>query len=185
MEPMSEPVIVLDPTARRMYFDDTFGAFAAFRDQRPGVCATIEADPLGDVNRIVRICRIEGGKRTSVKAALVPITAGTTVTLSRDESTWGIAEVFALREGSWRIPPDPEPQLRELPPTPGWRVDVDGHTVLRAADLDIWPQPPAPRVPMRLRATQAARRACSERLRRLGDAIADRFGYIRDDEDRW
>ena len=122
------------------------------------VCAVIQNDPLGDVNRIVRICRVEGGKRTSVEAALVPITAGTTVTLCRDEARWA--------------------------PTPGWRVDVDGHTVLRAADSDIWPQPPAPRVPMRLWATQAAKRACSERLRRLGDAIAGRFGYVRD-EDRW
>lgn len=34
METMTKPVIVIDPTAQRMYFDDTFGAFAAFRDQR-------------------------------------------------------------------------------------------------------------------------------------------------------
>lgn len=162
---MTEPVIVLDPTARRVYFDDTFDAFAAFRDQRPGVCATIEADPLGTVNRIVRICRMDGGRRVGVKAALVPITAGTTVQLS------------------WRIPKD-SPELRELPTKPGWRIDVDGQTVLRVPDSDIWPQPPAPRVPMRQRATQAAKRACSERLRRLGDAIAGRFGYVRD-EDRW
>ena len=143
---VTEPVIVLDPTARRVYFDDTFDAFAAFRDQRPGVCATIEADPLGTVNRIVRICRMDGGRR---------------------------------------IPPEhPEP-LRELPTAPGWRIDVDGLTVLRVPDSDIWPQPPAPRVPMRLRATQAAKRAARNRARQVGDAIAHRFGYIRDDEDRW
>lgn len=180
---MTGPVIVLDPTQQRMYFDDTFGAFAAFRDQRPGVCATIEADPLGTVNRIVRICRMDGGRRVSIKAALVPITAGTTVQLHRDETTWGIAEVMTLREGSWRIPKD-SPELRELPTKPGWRIDVDGHTVLRVADSDIWRQPPAPSVLMRQRAAQAAKRACSERLRRLGDAIAGRFGYVRD-EDRW
>lgn len=179
---MTKPVIVIDP---RMYFDDTLGAFAAFRDQRPGVCATIEDDQLGSVNKIVRICRVHGGHRIPVKAVLVPITAGTTVTLSRDETTWGIAEIMTLREGSWRIPPEHPVPLRELPTAPGWRIDVDGLTVLRVPDYDIWPQSPAPRVPMRLRATQAARRAAGKRARKLGDAIAHRFGYIRDDEDRW
>lgn len=182
---MSEPAIVLDPTVGRMYFDDTFGAFAAFRDQRPGVCATIEADPLGPVNRIVRICRVQGGHRIPVKAVLVPIAAGTTVTLSRDETAWSIGEVMTFREGSWRIPPEHPVPLRELPTAPGWRIDVDGQTVLRVPDSDIWPQPPGPRVPMRQRATQAAKRAARERARQVGDAIAHRFGYIRDDEDRW
>lgn len=175
-------MIVLEPTPPRAYFDDTLIAWNVFTARRSGVCATVEPDPLGPVNQIVRICRVEGDRRVSVKAALVPISAGATVTLHRDQITWTLSEITKLRENRWN---ERKYALRATPTQPGWRVDVDGQTVLRASDSDIRPLPPQPRVPMRQRCAQAAQRACSERLRRLGDAIAGRFGYVRDEGDRW
>jgi hypothetical protein len=158
-------------------FSDTM---LAFRDMQTAAywCARIEPDPLGPVNRIVRL--MDG--RTPVKAALCRVPAGATVSLVRDEGGYTLSELFNLRERRWRLPgdlSDDEPAAAPIHREPGWRVEVNGRTVLSVTDAELRePHVPPPPPPLRRRMRAALR----EQVRSDVDAIAERLGYHRDDE---
>jgi len=131
----------------------------------------IDPDPLGSVNRIVRL--MNGG--TQVRACLAHIPDGATVRLVRDEGSW-----HALGGPGWRalsgLSADPEPEPFHLP---GWRVEVNGETVLAVTDAELRPPyVPPPPPPLWRRARNALR----ERTRAIADRIAAHLGYHRDGE---
>lgn len=140
--------------------------------------ARIESDPLGPVNKIVRL--MDG--RKPVKAALCRIPVGATVSLIRDEGGYTLSELFNLRERRWRLPgdlSDDEPASAPIYREPGWRIEVDGRTVLAVTDAELrapYVPPPPPPLLHRMRAS------LREQVRSDVDAIAGRLGYHRDDE---
>jgi len=146
-------------------------------------CVRVESDPLGSVNKIVRL--LDG--RNSIKAALCRIPVDATVTLIHDEGGYTIDEVFALKDNwRYRLHAD-RPYFTPTPPAmpvrhePGWRVEVDGRTVLSVTDAELRePYVPPPPPPLRRR----MRAALGEQVRDDADAIARRFGFHRDDECR-
>jgi hypothetical protein len=162
-------------------FSDTL---LAFRDMQTAAywCARIESDPLGPVNKIVRL--MDG--RTPVKAALCRVPAGATVSLVRDEGGYTIDELFAMKNRGWgyRMVSDSPYFTAAAPPMPihrpaGWRIEVDGRTVLSVTDAELrepYVPPPPPPLLRRMRA------ALREQVRSDVDAIAERLGYHRDDE---
>jgi hypothetical protein len=167
---MSDDLIY--PEMPKREFSDTM---LAFRDmQTAGYwCARIESDPLGPVNKIVRL--MDG--RTPVKAALCRVPAGATVSLVRDEGGYTIDEVFAIRQRGWEFTPGGK--LPAWKPGPGWRIEVDGRTVLSVTDAELRePYVPPPPPPLWRRMRSALR----EQVRSDVDAIAERLGYHRDDE---
>lgn len=158
----------------RPEFESALTAFQVIAGPRMAV--RIDADPLGPVNRIVRLM---AGERC-IKSALAHIPAGATVRLLRDEGSISIREVFAHRERLWDV--------REVGGTPieitaiqppGWRVEVDARTVLQVLDSELRPPPPPlPKIPWRRR----TRRKIDRRARAAADAVAKRLGYHRDGE---
>lgn len=100
--------------------------------------ATIEPDPLGDVNRIVSLVRRNSdGTQTKIRSALAPVNTGTIVKFGK-----GPLE----RPGD-----DPTPWPLPLF-IPCWFIEVDGRRVLQVLDHEIWPTPPTPKVPWHRRA---------------------------------
>lgn len=146
----------------------------AFRDftQASTWRVRIAPDPLGSVNKIVRLMR---GER-QIKATLARVPAGASVRLVRDEGGYRIEEVFALREYDWR-----SGEVVELPERrpPGWRVEVDGETVLAVTDAEL--QPPRPQMP-RTPLWRRFRHWTARRARSAADGLAGRLGYHRNDE---
>jgi len=154
-------------------FSDTLLAFKVFAGPRIG--AIIEPDPLGPVNKIVTL--MCGQRR--IKSVLTPVPKGAVVRLVRDEGMWTLRNVVALRERLWdsRGSGEPPPAIDIRPP--GWRVEVDGKTVLAVTDVEMAPpRPPAPRVPLWRR----MRKALREQVRADADRIAHKLGYHRDDD---
>ena len=157
------------PPERR--YQDTI---LAFRDaQLAGIwAARVEPDPLGPVNKIVTLMR---GQRR-VKSVLTRVPAGANVRVVRDEGGWTMQEVFALRERIWDSRGRGEQP--ELPPVhePGWRIEIDGRTVLAVTDAELAPPcapPPPPPLWRRMRT------ALREQLRADVDAVAKRLGFHR------
>jgi len=123
----------------------------------------IDPDPLGVVNRIVRLMNGD----TQVRATLAHIPEGATVELVRDDP-WSLGTFCGIEEPAY--PP-------ALPP--GWRVTVNGETVLAVTDEELRPPyVPPPPPPLWRRARNALR----ERTRAITDRIAARLGYHRDGE---
>ena len=110
-------------------FSDTMLAFRDFELASTwGV--RVEADPLGPVNKIVRL--MHGGK--SVRGALWPVPAGAVVRLARDDGAWTLRNLSAFRDVLWdsRGTDKPEPTIDIRPR--GWRIEVDGIPVRYADD---------------------------------------------------
>lgn len=145
----------------------------------PVVGCLVEPDPLGPVNKIATL--VVDGRR--IKSVLWRIPAGADVQIRRAHDGWTIDELFSLRSRMWdtRGQGEPEPQI-EPPRMPGWCIEIDGHEVLYVPDCEIWPRPTAPAVPWRERTRRAVRSTLRTRARKVGDAIAHRFGYIHEDE---
>ncbi len=164
-------------------YRDTMLSFIHFqRDaRRSSLAVKVEPDPLGDVNRIVRLVRL-GSHFTNgdvfVKAVVAPVSAGADVQLVRDEGGYRYRSLFGEFDGD-----DAERPAW----APGWHVEVDGRTVLTVSDAEIWPPPTPPTIPARVRITKVVRQAINRRARAIGDAIAHRFGYRHEDEigDDW
>jgi len=139
----------------------------------------VEPDPLGPVNRIVRLMRWG----TQVAAVLARVPEGADVRLVRDEGSITIREVFDHQQRIWAArevggyPVD----IEAIHP-PGWRVEVDDETVLSVTDAEIAPKPPQlPPKPFWVR----VRRWVSTRTRSAVDGLAGRYGYRRDDGCGW
>lgn len=139
----------------------------------------VAPDPLGPVNKIVTLLR--GGQ--PVTSVLYPVNEGDSVRLVRDKNSWTMDEVFALRNRMWNARDKGEepglPPVRE----PGWRVEINGVTVLSVTDAGLRPTPtPAPRTSLWRR----MRQALLSQARADADTIAGRLGYHRDDDyGRW
>jgi hypothetical protein len=158
-----------DPTERLAdnEYQDTLLTYSVFADATK-MQATLEADPLGDVNKIVRLWRINrDGTRTQLgPAVLHPAAARARLKvgtgrdyrgqLYRNESPW-----FSIFGGAV------------------WYVEVDGKRVIEVDHLAaLEPYPPPPRPPLRRRVRAAVKR----RARGLADAIAGQLGYTRTGE---
>jgi hypothetical protein len=146
----------------------------AFRDLQMAATwsVRVSSDPLGPVNRIVSL--MNGNQR--VKSVLYPVGVGDTVRLIRDKGGYRMDDLFAMKPASHGplgdIDPDPLPSWRE----PGWRVEVNGRTVLAVTDAELAPpRPPVPRIPLWRR----MRQAWVEQARADADAVAGRLGYHR------
>lgn len=139
----------------------------------------IDPDPLGPVNRIVRLMR--GGQQ--VRACLDRVPVGAQVRLVRDEGRLTIREVFGDLERIWaarEVGGNPiEIEAIELP---GWRVEVNDQTVLAVTDAELQPPRTVPHIPWLIRAYRALKAAAVQQVRADMDAIAGRLGYHRDDE---
>lgn len=132
----------------------------------------VDSDPLGPVNKVVRLMR--GVQQ--VRAALARVPEGADVRLVRDEGAGYMEWFLAAREAFWEF------REIEMTPPPGWRVEVDGETVLSVTDAEIAPEPPVRRsAPFWVR----ARRWVSTRTRSFADGAARRYGYHRDGECGW
>lgn len=109
--------------------------------------------------------------------ALWPVHPGAVVRLVRDEAYYSIAHLRAFRDALWdtRGTDQPAPTIEVHPP--GWRIEVDGETVLRVPD-ETKPVPPRPAIPWRTRAQW--------RLRKWFYAAIDRvvvpLGYHHEDD---
>lgn len=138
----------------------------------------VEPDPLGDVNKIVRLMR--GGKQ--VKSVLARVPAGATVRLVRDEGGYRMEDLFALRDAQWRTEYGRKvATVHVAVRQPGWRVEIDGETVLAVTDAELRPPyVPPPPPPLWRRMRQALR----EQVRADVDAVAGRRGFHRVDECR-
>jgi hypothetical protein len=146
-------------------FADTILAFRDF-ELASTWSVRVEPDPLGPVNKIVTLMR--GGQR--VCSVLCPVPVGASVRVIREEGT--------PRVRLWSFDWD---ELDDVMPywPPGWRVEVDGRTVLTVTDAEMHtPASPPPPVPLWRRMRQALR----EQLRTDADWIAKRLGYHRDGE---
>lgn len=154
------------------HYSDTLMAFKVFAG--PRMAAVIDADPLGPVNRIVRL--VQGERR--IKSALCRVPVGATVRLVRDEGSLSIREVFDSMERIWaaRGVGGHPIEIEKIHP-PGWRIEVDGRTVLAVTDAELRPPyTPPPPPPLWHRMREALR----HQLRADADAIAKRLGYHRD-----
>lgn len=160
------------PPARE--FADTLLAYRDF-----GIASTwsarVEPDPLGPVNKIVRLMR----GSTPVKAALARVPAGASVRLVRDEGAWSINHLTALRNALWDTRGGKESPKVDAPLPPGWRIEIDGDTVLSVTDTELRPPyTPPPPPPLHRRLWTALR----EQARTDTDRIAALLGYHRDDK---
>jgi hypothetical protein len=158
----------------RPEFESVLTAFQVIAGPRMAV--RIDVDPLGPVNRIVRLM---AGERC-IKSALAHIPSGAAVRLLRDEGGYSIREMFGAVEQIWdaRTEGREPPEIAVIQP-PGWRVEVDDRTVLQVFDSELRPPPPPPpKVPWRTR----TRREINRRARAAADAVAKRLGYHRDGE---
>lgn len=138
----------------------------------------VEPDPLGPINHIVTLMR--GQQR--IKSVLCRVPVGAAVRLVRDDGAcWTARDIQALQHQHWdtRGHGEPAPRIDIRPP--GWRIEIDGRTVLAVTDAEM--QPPAqpePRIPLwrRMRTTLTTQ-AHSDL-----DTIAKRLGYHRDEDCR-
>ena len=145
-------------------FSDTLLAFRDFELASTwGV--RVENDPLGPVNKIVRLMR---GQRR-LKSVLWPVSPGADVRLVRDAGTPRVT----IWAANWT-------PIDELPYRPaGWRIEVDGTTVLSITDAEI-------SAPATLRRPIPWRTRAQWRLRKWFYAAVDRvvvpLGYHHEDD---
>ncbi|MCG7596333.1 hypothetical protein [Mycobacterium sp. PSTR-4-N] len=156
-------------------FRDTILAFQALT--APQWVALIEPDPLGPVNRIVSLMRND----ERIKSLLCHVPEGADVEVVRDEGGYRIDDLFALKDLQWR--PGGYGQNVATAHVPfrsaGWRIEINGRTVLAVADAEMrTPYTPPPPPPLWHRMRTALR----EQLRADVDAVAKRLGFHRIDE---
>jgi hypothetical protein len=175
--PKPNPVVVpiavcdYDPTEqlRGNLYQDTLLTFNAFAE-RTKLQATVEADPLGDVNRIVRLWRLNhDGTRTQLRAVLHRVVDGATLKVAKGYPIGHrVDPADGHGVGMWALGFD---QV--------WIVEVDGRRVIEVPHFDaIEPAPPLPPIPWRRR----VRNAVNRRKRSTLDAIARPFGYHHSDD---
>lgn len=150
-------------------FADTILAFKDFQ-MASAWSVRVSADPLGPVNKIVSLMR--GGKR--IKSVLCLVPAGANVRLVREEGSG-----YRGWDHSWNQVP--VSVYRNFPPyrEPGWRVEVNGETVLTVTDAEMRPPyvaPPPPPLWTRMR------KVLREQVRADVDWVAGRLGYHRDED---
>ncbi|AXN50960.1 hypothetical protein MMRN_38640 [Mycobacterium marinum] len=163
--------MIISPTPAGAEYDDIVLRMTS----AGGVSVAIEPDPLGDINCIIRL--LHNGRQ--VRGVLHPkIKPGTEIRVARDDSTVSIREMFATMDNI-SVPREVGKaiEITNFHP-PGWRVVVDGKTVLRALDSELYPDSPVPKIPWRRRTC----RATNTRIRAVADALAMRLGYHRDGE---
>lgn len=150
----------------------------AFRTIAAQWFARVEDDPRGPVNQIVTL--MHGQKR--IKSALWPVPEGATVRVIRDGGGYSIDDLIALKAAYWRTEYGQKVATVHIPARqPGWRVEVNGKTVLTVTDDEMRPpRPPAPKTPLWTRMWKVLR----EQLRSDTDWLAGKLGYHRDDECR-
>lgn len=162
---MSE-FIAYEPPGPRLH--DTLLAY--HRLTAPQIGVTISADPLGPVNKVVRLVRRHGDRDHTIKAALVHVPQGARVAVERH---YGRPQITLWTEWWQEIARDPGSPA-------GWYVTVDDRVVLRATEAECAPPPPvAPRSAWRIR----LRRNAAGRARAVADRAAARLGYRRADEE--
>jgi hypothetical protein len=157
-------------------YADTMQAFGEWRLVNSGICVHIEPDPLGPVNKIVSLTSY--GRR--IKSTLAHVPAGATVRPIRDEGGYRIEEL-ALQKRIWDTRGDGGEQVATIDVrVSGWRVEVDGRTVLAVTDAEMLP----PKTPQRRPKPSWARlrRAMREKARSAADGLAGRLGYHREDD---
>lgn len=146
-------------------FRDTFLAFQTLT--APQWVALIEPDPFGQINRIVTLMR--GTER--VKSVLCRVPEGADVEVVRDKGT---PHVTAWTT-EWLYAGQPFGPAQQ----PGWRIEVNGRTVLSVTDAEMrTPYVPPPPPPLWRRMRTALR----EQLRADVDAVAKRMGFHRDED---
>ncbi len=134
--------------------------------------ARVEPDPLGPVNKIVSLWR---GERCVAKV-LTHVPAGAKVELCRDDGGYTIPALFELKNRYWDARGTNKPPEIHTPRPPGWRIQIDGRTVLAVTDTQLTPTPPpTPKPPLR----QRMRHALRQQWRDDCDRIAERLGYHR------
>lgn len=134
----------------------------------------VENDPLGPVNKIVTLMR--GQQR--VKSVLWPVPDPSNVELMRDTGAWSIDEVSKLTHIFWnsRAAGEPPPEINVR--VPGWRIEVDGTTVLTVTDAEMREPYTPPTIPLWRRMVSALR----DQFQSDADSVAKRFGYHRSDD---
>lgn len=166
------------PPARE--YDSTLLAFGDFQTASAWK-VVVKPDPLGPINKIVTLVHND----EPVKSVLHPVNEGDTVQLIRDEGGLNYNHVSLMHGLHWHNNEYGQNVAEAHVPfrKPGWRVEINGGTVLTVTDAELQPTPPpTPRTPLWRR----MRRTLLEQLRSDADAIAGRLGYHRDDNcDRW
>lgn len=144
-------------------FNDVLLAFQ--RLSAPTISATVESDPLGDVNKIVRLrC---GGR--VVKTALCHVPDDAPVMVGRAN-----APTISLFDMDWNL-------ATRTYSFVGYYVEVDGRRVIEATDAEMrLPAPPAPHIPWKFRVKRWVDRAAVKHLQPRADRLAERLGYHRE-----
>lgn len=143
-------------------------------DESGWVGVTVEADPLGDVNKIVRLHVAEaGGRMVFHKAGLCPINAGDSVRVGQEP----VRQVSGMYEDAllafWQF----------SGPT-RYFAEVGGRRIVEVLSTDL-PRKPMPRTPLQRRLMGKLRRVREQLRRRMLDPVAHRLGYIHDSEATW
>ena len=133
----------------------------------------IRNDPHGSVNKIITLARY--GK--PIKTILCPLQPDDEVNLVRDHNQYSIDEVLTAHNKFWETGEIPQFTQRE----PGWRIVVDGKTIMSITDTQIAALTPAPKAAPRTPLRTRLRRALTEQTRKDLDAIAKHLGYHRDE----
>lgn len=130
------------------------------------VSMRVECDPLGPVNKIVRLVRPDG---STIKAALHPVGVGQTVTFGKEPPTYWAGPGWRHLAGF-----EDEPPRDPRSPFGRYYAEVDGVRVLEVSDKEIYPAVKLSHVPIRLRAKMW--------LIERADRFAEKFGYHRECE---
>ena len=114
----------------------------------------VKADPLGPVNKIITVNRVDG---TRVRSMLYPVPTGAKVTLETVCDT----NPFGFSYG------------------PSWAVKIDDTMIMRVPSHELLPDlVPVPKVPLK---TQL-RRKLGAVVERAADRVAARYGYHHRDD---
>jgi hypothetical protein len=131
----------------------------------------IEKDPLGDVNKIVRLYT-QGEFR---RAALTRIMNGDNINVGSEPVLPGLDD---------SIFEDVVLSFMRISEPRRYFVDINGRRVIEwdSRDRVI---PPRPRIPLRRRASRRIEHLRAQMRRGLLDPLAKRCGYVREDETSW
>lgn len=144
------------------------------KDDSGWVGVTVETDPLGDVNKIVRLLVAEpGGRMVFRKAGLCPINAGDSVRVGSEPVRQVSGQYEDTLLSFWQFS---GPQR--------YFAEVGDRRVVEVLSTDL-PRKPVPRTPLRRRLMGKLRRGREHLRRRFLDPVAHRLGYIHDSEATW
>jgi hypothetical protein len=152
-------------------YQDTLLSFQVY-SEASAIQVTIERDPFGPVNKIVRLWRKNrDGTRTQIGVRLCPVPADAKLKVGKDQSE---RYLYGHLNNPWFS------IFGEVV----WYVQIGDRRVLEVPYHLVYEPPgPAPRIPLRRRALIAVR----GHSRALTNRIAKRFGYVHEDdiEDDW